>query len=85
MIFLAAIALDVFMRVLDHHYRRIDHRANRNRNAAERHDIGVQSLVMHHQKGDQDTHRQGENGYQGASEMQQKEYRNQRYNDAFFQ
>ena len=39
--------LDVLVRVLDHHHRGIDHRANGDRDPAERHDVGVDALVVH--------------------------------------
>ena len=38
---------DVLVGILDHHHCGIDHRADRNGDAAERHDIGVHALVIH--------------------------------------
>ena len=36
---------ELLVRVLDHHDRRVDHRADRDRDAAERHDVGVDALA----------------------------------------
>ena len=48
--FFAAIALDVLVRVLDHDDDRIDHRADGDRDAAERHDVRADALPVHHQR-----------------------------------
>src|SRR3546814_10209441 len=37
-------ALKVLVRILDHHDRRINHRADRDGDAAQRHDVGVSAL-----------------------------------------
>ena len=39
--------LDVLVRVLDHHDCGIDHRSDGNGDPAERHDVGVHTLVIH--------------------------------------
>ena len=54
-------ALQVFVRVFNHHHRRIHHRANGDRDAAQRHDVGVHALVMHHDEGRQNAQRQRHN------------------------
>jgi hypothetical protein len=46
--------------ILDHHHRCIDHRADRNRDTAQRQDVGIESLCAHHDERDQDAKRQGE-------------------------
>ncbi len=43
--------LDVLVRVLDHHHGRVHHRADRDRDAAERHDVGIDALVVHDDEG----------------------------------
>ena len=42
--FRAAVTFQMFVRVLHHHDRRIDHRPDGDRNAPERHDVGVEAL-----------------------------------------
>ena len=53
--------LDVLVRVLDHDHRGIDHRPDRNGDAAERHDVGVHSLVAHYDERHQHAERQRHN------------------------
>jgi hypothetical protein len=40
-------ALQLLVRVLDHHDRRVDHRADSDGNPAQRHDVRVHALVVH--------------------------------------
>ena len=56
--------LDFFVRVFNHHYRGVDHRADGNGDAAERHDVGVDSLMTHDDEGNQHTQRQRNNRHQ---------------------
>ena len=49
---------DALVRVLDHDDCRIHHRADRDRDAAERHDVGVDALIVHDDEGDQYADRQ---------------------------
>ena len=49
---------EFLVRVLDHHHRGIDHRTDRNRNAAERHQVGIDALALHHDESDQHPDRQ---------------------------
>ena len=51
-------SLDMLVRILDHHDRGIDHRADRDRDPAERHDIRVDPLDAHHDQRDHDPERQ---------------------------
>ena len=44
--------------ILNHHNGRIHHRTDSNRNPAQRHDIGVDALVMHDDKRAEDPQRQ---------------------------
>ncbi len=57
-------ALHVLVHVFDHHNCAVDHGTNGNRNAAQRHDVGVQPLPVHDGKGGQNSHRQADNGHQ---------------------
>jgi hypothetical protein len=51
-------SLDVLVRVFDHHHRCIDHRTDGDRDAAQRHDVGIDALVVHDDKRGQDAERQ---------------------------
>ena len=73
--------LNVLVRVLDHHDRRVDHGADGDGNAAERHDVGVDALIAHHDEGEQDAQRQGDHGDQGRAQMEQEEGTHQRDHD----
>jgi hypothetical protein len=66
--------LELLVRVLDHHHRRVDHRADGDRDAAQRHDVGVDALVAHHQEGGQDAQRQRDDGHQRRAQMPEEEH-----------
>ncbi len=59
--------------VLDHHHRRIDHGADGDGDAAERHDVGVEPLDPHDQEGGQHPERQGEDGHQGRTAVPEEQ------------
>ena len=61
------------MHVLDHDDRGIDHGPYRDRDAAEGHDVCGQPLARHGNEGEQHSNRQGQDGYQRASEVEQEE------------
>jgi hypothetical protein len=65
--------LEVFVRVLDHHDRRVDHRADRDRDAAQRHDVGVDTLVAHDDEGREDAERQRHDGDEGRAQVEQED------------
>ena len=54
----------VFMGILDHHNRSIDHGPDCDRNSPQGHDVGVDPLPLHDDECDQDTHWQRDNCYQ---------------------
>ena len=64
--------LKVFVRVLDHHYCRIHHRSNRNGDTAERHDVRVDALIVHHDKRRQNPQRQRHDGHERRAQVKQK-------------
>ena len=64
---------EMLVRVLDHHHRRVDHRADRDRDAPERHDVGVDALVAHHDEGGQDAQRQRDDGDEGRTQVEQED------------
>ena len=73
--------LDVLVRVLDHHHRGIHHRADGDRDAAERHDVGVDALVAHDDEGDQHAQRQRDDGHQRRAQVPQEQRADQRHDD----
>ena len=67
------------MSVLDHDDRGVDHRADRNRDAAEAHDVGADAESIHHRHGDEDADRQGDDRNQRTAHMQQEQETDQRH------
>ncbi len=57
--------LHVLVDVLDHHDGTIHHGADGDGDAAEGHDVGVDPLQVHHDKGGQDGDGQGDDHHQG--------------------
>ena len=76
-------ALQVLVRILDHHDRRIDHGADRNRDAAEAHDIGAQPQQLHRAERHQHANRQHQDRDQRAAEVQEEHDANECYDDTF--
>ncbi len=73
------------MGVFNHHNCSIHHRPDGNGNSPKRHDIGVQSLEMHHDKRDTQSQRQGNNRHQRRTQMPQEKGAHQRNDDKLFQ
>ena len=73
------------MGVLNHHDGGIDHRSHRNGDPAQRHDVGVEPLEMHHDKGEAQAERQGDNRYQRRAHVPQEQGADQRHDDKLFQ
>ena len=73
--------LDVLVRVLDHDHGRIHHGAHRDRNAAQRHDVGVHALVVHDGEGGQDSQGKRDDGDKGGAEMKQEQHADERNDD----
>ena len=63
---------DVLVGILDHHHRGIDHGADGDRDAAQRHDVRIHSLVDHDSEGDQDTQGQGDDRHEGGAKVKQE-------------
>ena len=74
-------AFEMLVRVFDHHHRRIDHGADGDGDTAQRHDVGIDALVTHHDEGHQDAQRQRDDGDQRGAQMEQKERADQRNDD----
>ena len=74
----------MLVRVFDHHDRGVDHGAERNRNAAEAHDVGAEAQCMQQPHGDEHADRQHQDGDQRAADMQQEHDADERDDDAFF-
>ncbi len=77
-------AFEMFVRILDHNDRGVDHRANRNRDAAQRHDIGVDPLRPHHDERGKNTERKRDDRNQRRSRVPQEQRANDRDHDEFF-
>ena len=60
---------DFLVGVFDHYHRRIDHRADGNRDAAQGHDVGVDALETHDDKSDQHPNRQRDDRHQGRTQV----------------
>ena len=71
--------------ILDHHNRGIHHRADRNRNSAQAHDVGIHAQRAHRDDGDQHADGQHHDGHQRTARMHQKHHAHQRDDEAFFQ
>ena len=76
--------LDPLMGVLDHHDRRIDHRADRDRDPAKRHDVGVDALQVHHDESGQNAKRQRDDGDQRRAHVPQEQRADDRDDDELF-
>ena len=73
-----------FVRVFNHHNGRIHHRTDGNGNAPQRHDVGVQSLKMHHNKGNTQAERQRDNRHQRRADMPEEQRTDDGHHDKFF-
>ena len=75
--------LQMLMGVLDHHHRRVDHRTDGDRDAPQRHDVGVDALVVHHDERRQDAQGQRDDGDQRRAQVEQEEEADHRNDDEF--
>ena len=73
------------MCVFNHHDRTIHHRTDRNGDATQGHDVGIQPLVTHDDKGHQDAERQRNNRHECRSRVQQEQDDNQADDRQFLQ
>jgi hypothetical protein len=82
---LAGVAGQLHVGVLDHHDRGIDHRADRDRDAAQRHDVGRQALPAHDRQRHQHPQRQGDHDHQGRARVHQEQRADQGHHRQFGQ
>src|SRR5713101_7932126 len=73
--------LDVLVEVLEHHDRGVDHRADRDRNAPQTHDVGVDPEPTRNGKRDKYPERQRGDRHEGATRVQQEDRADERDND----
>lgn len=66
------VRFQMLVRVLDHHDRRVDHRADRDRDPAERHQVRIHALVTHHDERGQYAERQRQDRDERAAQMEQE-------------
>ena len=70
--------------IFDHHDRRIHHRADGNGDPSQRHDVGVQPLEMHHDKGDAQAQRQRDDRHQRRAHVPEEQRADHRHHDKLF-
>ena len=75
----------MFVHVFDHDYCCINHRANSDGNAAKRHYVCVDALLMHDNECDQNTDGQTKDNDGRGTQVKQKYRTDQRDNQEFFQ
>ena len=73
------------MGVFDHHDGGVNHRPYGNGDTAQRHDVGVQPLKMHDDKGDTEPKRQRDNRHQSGADVPQEQRADQCYDDKLLQ
>jgi hypothetical protein len=75
---------DVLVRVLDHDHCRIHHGSDRDRDAAQGHDVRVHALVVHDDECHENAQGQRNDGDHGRAQMEQENEAHQRDDDEFF-
>jgi hypothetical protein len=65
-------AFEMLVRVLDHYDGSVDHRADRDGDPAQAHDVGAEAEQLHHAESHQDADRQHQDCNQRAAHMQQE-------------
>jgi hypothetical protein len=81
---LASPLLVVFVGVLHHDDRGVDQHADRDGDAAERHDVGPESLELHDHEGQENRYGDRDDGHEGGPDVEKKHQTNQRHHDRFF-
>ena len=71
------------MEIFDHDDGRVDHGADRDSDAAQRHDVGVDALDVHHDERGQNAQRQRQQHHQRRAEMEQEQHAHQHHDDEF--
>ena len=71
------------MRVFHHHDRGVHHRADRDRNPAERHDVGGNPLLRHDDERTEDAERQRDDRNERGSRVQQEDQAHEGDNEGF--
>ncbi|SAD68379.1 Uncharacterised protein [Enterobacter cloacae] len=73
------------MRVFNHHDGGIDHRANGDGDTAQGHNIGVQPLEVHDDKGDAQAKRQRDNRHQRGADVPEEQRADDGHHDKLFE
>ena len=84
MLFLAPIPLQMFVGIFNHDDGSVDHCSDGNGNSTQTHDVGIDSLKVHDDKGHQDRYRQGQDGDQRTGQVEQEQCSHYRNNDTLF-
>ncbi len=80
---LSLVAFDVLVQVLHHHDRNANHRADRDRDSTERHDIRAQPEQAHREERHQDSDWKRNDRYQRAGGVKEKYHRDQCDDEGF--
>ena len=83
-VFIGTEPFNMLMHIFDHDDTGIDHRADSNRNTAQRHNVGVDTLQFHNGKGQQYANRQADQDHQRRSEMREEQRTHQHHDQHFF-
>ncbi len=70
--------------ILDHHDAGVDHCADRNCDAAQRHHVGVDALQAHHDECDEDAQWQRQQDHQRRAQVEQEQHAHQHHDDELF-
>ena len=73
------------MQIFDHDDGAIDHGADGNGHAAQRHDVGVKPLPAHDQHGDEKPDRQADHRHQCGAQMEQEHQADDRHDRQLLQ
>ncbi len=74
-----------FMRVFNHHDGSIHHRPDGNGDPAQRHNVGVQPLEMHDDKGNTQAKRQRNNRHQRGADVPEKQRADDGHHNELFE
>ncbi len=75
--------LDMLVGVLDHDHGRVDHRADGDGDATERHQVGADALQMHHDEGGEHAERQDDDGDQRGAQVPEEQHADQGDDEKF--
>ena len=75
----------MFVHIFDHDNGTIYHGANGKGNTTKGHNVGINALQIHNDKGAQNADGKADEDHEGGSEMKEKEHADQSNRNKFFQ